>query len=76
MAPMKGEVRRALKNAVEKRRKDETFERSLGRAMRNSGLDYSDYIEVMSEVRRIAKRRKIGLDEAALRLSEQKEEQE
>lgn len=61
--------REALKMAVEKQRNAEAFEKSLGRNFRNAGLDFDAYILTISEVRALAKREKITLEEAALRLS-------
>ncbi len=61
--------REALKRAVEKERKEEPFERSLGRTFRNVGLDYDAYILIISEVRTLAKKKKITLEEAALQLA-------
>jgi hypothetical protein len=65
--------REALKRAVEKERNTEAFERSLGRNFRNVGLDYDAYILIISEVRALAKREKISLEEAALRLAADEE---
>jgi hypothetical protein len=70
MSPLE---REALKRAVEKQRKTEAFERSLGRTYRNVGLDYDAYILIISEVRVLAKREKITLEEAALRLASAEE---
>ena len=61
--------REALKTAVEKQRNKEPFERSLGRTLRNAGFDFDAYILIISEVRTVAKREKIPLEEAALRLA-------
>jgi hypothetical protein len=61
--------REALKTAVEKQRNKEPFEKSLGRTFRNVGLDFDAYILVISEVREVAKREKVSLEEAALRLA-------
>jgi hypothetical protein len=61
--------REALKRAVEKQRKTEPFERSLGRTLRSIGLEYDDYILIISEVRAVAKRDKITLKDAALQLA-------
>ncbi|MDD1743892.1 MAG: hypothetical protein LUO85_04615 [Methanomassiliicoccales archaeon] len=63
--------REALKTAVEKERNNEPFERALGRALRNAGFDFDAYILIISEVRALAKREKISLEDAALRLSAQ-----
>lgn len=71
---MNAEEREALKAAVEKRRKDETFEKSLGRALRNQGLDYEAYIRLIGEVRERAKARKITLNEAATSLASEEEQ--
>jgi hypothetical protein len=65
--------REALKRAVEKQRNAEPFERSLGRNFRNVGLDYDAYILIISEVRVLAKREKISLEEAALQLASDEE---
>ena len=59
--------REALKTAVEKERNNEPFERSLGRNLRNAGLDFDAYILIISEVRAVAKREKMTLEEAALK---------
>lgn len=61
--------REALKRAVEKQRNKEPFERALGRTLHNAGFDYDAYILIISEVREAAKRNKITLEEAALRLA-------
>jgi len=61
--------REALKTAVEKQRKDEPFERSLGRNLRNAGFDFDAYILIISEVRAVAKGGKMTLEEAALKLA-------
>ncbi|MDD1770244.1 MAG: hypothetical protein LUO79_04075, partial [Methanomassiliicoccales archaeon] len=63
----------ALKDAVEKQRKDEEFERSLGRAMRAAGLDYEAYIHLVGRVRDVSRRKKVTLQEAAIVLSNEQE---
>ena len=60
--------KQALRDAVEKRRKDELFESSLARQVKNLGLSYEDYIRIISDVRDIAKGEEIELEEAARRL--------
>jgi len=60
--------KQALRDAVEKRRKDERFESSLARQVKNLGLSYEDYIRIISDVRDIAKGEEIELEEAAIRL--------
>ncbi len=61
--------REALKRAVEKERNAEPFERALGRSLRNAGFDFDAYILIISEIRAVAKREKISLEEAALQLA-------
>jgi hypothetical protein len=65
------EEKRALQDAVEKKRKDELFESSLARQIKNRGLSYESYIRLISDVRDIAKQNDIELEEAAWQLSSQ-----
>ncbi|MDD1771182.1 MAG: hypothetical protein LUO79_08880 [Methanomassiliicoccales archaeon] len=74
MEALNDKTKQALKDAVEKRRKDEELERSLGRAMRAAGLDYEAYIHLVGRVRDISRRKKIALEEAALGLLDEKEQ--
>jgi hypothetical protein len=60
--------KQALRDAVEKRRKDELFESSLARQIKNLGLSYEDYIVIISDLRDFAKGEEIELEEAARRL--------
>jgi len=66
---MRSEERAALKDAVEKRRKDERLESSLARQVKNQGLTYEDYIRLMSDVRDLSKEKKVDLEAAALELA-------
>jgi hypothetical protein len=61
--------KQTLRDAVEKRRKDELFESSLARQVKNQGLSYEDYIRIISDLRDLAKGEEIELEEAARRLS-------
>lgn len=56
--------RQVLQEAAGKRGA-ETFEHSLGRAVRRHGGDYADYLALIGEVREAARSRKIGLRDAA-----------
>lgn len=58
-----------VREAVRTRLRNETIERSVGRAVRRRGMDFSRYIQVMSDLRDLAKGRKVTLDEAAEALS-------
>jgi hypothetical protein len=48
---------------------NETLERALGRYVRNHKGDYGDYVELMSAIRLISKRKKLSLLKAAERLA-------
>jgi len=50
--------------------RNETIERSIGRTVRRRGLDFSRYIQVMSDLRDLAKERKVTVEEAAQNLRE------
>ncbi len=71
MAEVSEKVREALRRAVESQRRDEPFERSLGRALRAAGLDYDAYISLVSELRDLSKRKKTTIESAAMMLAEQ-----
>ena len=73
MEALSAEERQALKVAVDKQRKDEAFERSLGRAMRAVGLDFDAYIQLIGRVRDLSRDTKTTLEEAAVALSNEQE---
>jgi len=52
-------------------RPNETFEKSLGRAIRRHGGDYADYLTMVTEVREYGRVKKLNLEEAARALSSQ-----
>lgn len=54
-----------VQEAVRTRLREEAIERSVGRTVRRRGLEFSDYIRVMSDLRELAKERKVSVDEAA-----------
>ncbi len=62
------EIRSAIAAALASRRKDETFERGLGKVIRRRKLPFSDYVAAMGLVREMAYSEGISLDEAASRL--------
>lgn len=64
----------ALRQALEKQRKGESFERALGKAMRRMKLSYEDYIKTIGAVRERARKMRTGVEEAAKSLLEEKEE--
>ena len=73
MAEVSEKVREALRRAVESQRRDESFEKSLGRALRANDLDYDAYISLVSELRDLAKQKKTSLESAAMMLAEQEQ---
>jgi len=73
MAEVSEKVREALRRAVESQRRDEPFEKSLGRALRANDLDYDAYISLVSELRDLAKQKKTSLESAAMMLAEQEQ---
>lgn len=65
---IKSEVVSAIAVTLQRRRKDETFERALGKVIRRSHLSFSDYIEAISLVRERAREERTSLDVAAGRI--------
>lgn len=55
----------ALSEAVESRRRKESLEEAVGRVARKRGLDFSAYVNIMSEVRERARDDGKTVDEAA-----------
>ena len=62
--------RRALRAAVEAKRKGQSFEDSLAINVRKEGLGYEAYIDLIGRVREASKKRKVDLSEAATLLCE------
>jgi hypothetical protein len=73
MEALTGDDKQLLRTAIEKRRKHEAFERSLGRAMRAAGFDYDAYIQLVGIVRDESRRKKVTLEQAAIDLSDEQE---
>ncbi len=59
-----------IRDALERRRKNETLERAIGKAVRRSGGKYEDYIEIMSHIREVRKGENLTLTEAAHRVAD------
>jgi DNA-binding winged helix-turn-helix (wHTH) protein len=57
--------------AVRTRLRDETIERSVGRTIRRRGLEFSKYIQVMSDLRDRAAEGKVTVDEVAESLAKE-----
>jgi hypothetical protein len=69
VAPLSEGQLALLREAVDGRRKKEDLETALGRALRRRGEGFDAYVAIMSEVRELARRRKVPLDEAAQALT-------
>lgn len=62
---MEDEHLEALREAVKSRRRKETLEEAVGRVARKRGLDFSAYVNIISEVRERARDDGKSADEAA-----------
>ncbi len=63
------ERRTILRQTLKEIRKRETFEKALGRIIRKNGGTYEDYIQIVSDVRERAHKKRIDLLEAAKQLA-------
>ncbi|UCD93143.1 MAG: hypothetical protein JSV43_04365 [Methanobacteriota archaeon] len=59
---------RVILDALSDLHKNETFERALGRMVRNRRGSYEDYMDLMADIRELATKKKIDLVEAARRI--------
>lgn len=64
---MDEEKRTILQEAVRDLHKNETFERALGRVLRQHGKDYEVYVNLIAAIRERAVRDQVDLVEAARR---------
>ncbi|HSA34982.1 MAG TPA: hypothetical protein P5202_00310 [Methanomassiliicoccales archaeon] len=71
MEPLNEGQRKALSDALDKRRRDDFLEKALGREARRAGLQYQDYLDVMEAVRSVAKKKKLDPWAAAQALLDQ-----
>jgi len=62
-------VAQVLREAVRDRHSNETFEKSLGRAVKEHQGRYEDYIDLIGKVRERAKKEKATLSDAAKSLA-------
>jgi hypothetical protein len=70
MAPLREELRKALSDALLKRRRDDTLEGAVGREVRRAGLQFQDYLDIMEAVRVVARKDKADPWKAAEALLE------
>ena len=57
--------RDVVKDALDRRRRNETLERAIGKAVRRKGGTYEDYIGIMSRIREVRDTKSLTLLEAA-----------
>lgn len=60
-----------VRDALRHKRKKETLERAIGKAVRRIGGSYEDYIEVMSYIREKREADKLDLLEAARKIADE-----
>ena len=71
MEPLKEELRKALSDALDKRRRDDSLETAVGREVRRAGLRYQDYLDIMEAARVLARKDKLDPWKAAQALLDQ-----
>ena len=64
-------LRTRILNDALRARKGEAFERALGRAVRQHGGSYAEYVAIIAELREYARSHEIDLREAARAISRQ-----
>lgn len=62
---------KVLQEALEHKRSREEFEQAVGRATRKVDLPFQFYVELMGEVRKLARSQGVSVETAAKRLLEQ-----
>lgn len=70
MAPLSSEEREAINEALSQARKKVAFEHTLGKTVRKRGMDFDAYLRLIGEIRDIARKRRISMEESARALVE------
>lgn len=66
-----------LREAVQTRQRKEELERSIGRAVRRNNLAFKIYIQIIDDLRAIARKKDISIESAAIEfLAEDKDKAE
>ncbi|MDD1769261.1 MAG: hypothetical protein LUQ55_04700 [Methanomassiliicoccales archaeon] len=65
MATLNEQDREVIEEALSQTRKTMTFEQTLGKTMRKRDMDFDSYVRLMGEIRDLARKRKISVEEAA-----------
>ena len=75
MAPLSSEEREAISEALSQARKKVAFEHTLGKMVRKRGMDFDAYLRLIGEIRDIARKRRISLEESARALVEDSDQE-
>ncbi len=54
-----------MRKAIDSMRKKDIFEKVLGRELRRAGFEYGDYVRIISDIRDLSTKQKVGLVKAA-----------
>jgi len=65
---MDDEGLKIVREALDTQLREEDFDRAVGRTVRRRNLDFKKYIQVMGELRELARSEGISIEEAARRL--------
>ncbi|MDH7509043.1 MAG: hypothetical protein QHH00_06560 [Methanomassiliicoccales archaeon] len=65
----------AVREALEQLRKNEPFEKALGRVLRKKGNTFEDYIRIVGEIRELARKKKISSKDAGQLIVDELEKQ-
>jgi len=68
---MEPEQLEVIRDALEHMRDREELEQAIGRTVRKRGLSFEFYIQLMGEIRELARREGVSVEKAAKRLLEQ-----
>jgi hypothetical protein len=75
MAPLSSEEREAINEALSQARKKVAFEHTLGKTVRKRGMDFDAYLRLIGEIRDIARKRRISMEESAKALVEDSDQE-
>jgi hypothetical protein len=65
---MEPELLEILREAIETRQRKEELDRSIGRALRRRDMNFNTFVKMISELRELAGKKDISIDDAATEL--------
>lgn len=71
---MEPELLEILREAFETRQRKEELDRSIGRALRRHDIGFEAYVKMISELRELAGRKGVSIDDAAREILAQHQE--